>query len=439
MTETFAWMCIQRLNDQGYEAYFIGGCVRDVLLGRPYHDIDLSTNATPEQIMTLFHDVEILTYGLDFGMVAVVRDRQMIEITTYRVDFPSTDHRHPQTIGYSDSLFLDCQRRDFTINALAYHPDRGIIDFFKGENDLRSRTIRVIGNGLERFKEDGLRILRALRFMTQLKFTIEPVTTAAMTASRKWLDYVSGERLTRELQVIFCASDIDRIIAEYLPVFAQIFPELELAKNFNQHSPYHNLDLLSHTLQVMARVEPEFILRLAALVHDLGKLHTQVMDGLVCHYPGHVDASLKIASAYSYRLKLDRASTQCLLFLVAHHDDPIQVDLTWLWNMIYDHGKQNIGALLSLKAADSAAKADLAKPQQSAVHQVRDNFARLSSLSFDLRDLAIDGHTLNAWAILPPQRYGRFLRAALRAVELDGLENTAQAIYAAKQDLIAVM
>ncbi|MFV0479211.1 MAG: CCA tRNA nucleotidyltransferase [Anaerorhabdus sp.] len=221
-----ASFCLQQLNDLGFEAFVVGGCVRDALLEKNIHDFDICTNATPEEIKTVFIRFNTFDVGIKYGTITVLVQHTPVEITTYRVDGSYTDHRSPSQIEFSSSLQEDCQRRDFTINALCYNPQFGILDFFNGLHDLEEKRIQCIGDAKVRFEEDALRILRALRFSAQLNFEIESATTQAMFHCLPLLEHLSKERISSEFKKIICAPHFEVVFLKFKPIFTFLFPEL---------------------------------------------------------------------------------------------------------------------------------------------------------------------------------------------------------------------
>lgn len=283
----YAETIIKRLNDSGYEAYAVGGCVRDLLLGETPKDYDFTTNASPEQILRVFSDCKRFDCGLRFGTVGVLLEGKTAEITTYRRDGGYTDHRRPDRVDFSESLSEDLKRRDFTFNAMAFAPSRGLIDPFEGREDLARRIVRAVGDPGLRFREDALRILRALRFASCLGFRIEEGTAAAIHGCAGLLKNISGERIYAELTKLLCGKGCGAVLREYPDVFAVFIPEISRCVGFEQHTRYHDRDVYEHTIAAVAAVAPKPHLRLAMLLHDLAKPDFFRLTDGTGHFKGH--------------------------------------------------------------------------------------------------------------------------------------------------------
>ena len=259
------------LNQHGYEAFIVGGAVRDMLLKKEAHDFDITTSALPYQTKDAFQNFKTIETGFEHGTVTVLIDGFPLEITTYRVDGSYTDARHPDSVHFTASLKEDAARRDFTVNAMSYHPTEGIKDFFGGENDLKQGLIRAVGDPYRRFSEDALRILRAMRFASVLDFKIEEKTAIAMQERKNGLLKISAERIREELIKLICGKAARRILTEHKDVLAVIIPEIEPLFGFDQKNPHHDFDLWEHSLRVLEKAPELPHLRLAAFLHDIGK------------------------------------------------------------------------------------------------------------------------------------------------------------------------
>lgn len=314
---------MEQLEKAGYEAYVVGGCVRDALLGREPHDWDMTTNATPDQMKAAvgFHSIDT---GLKHGTITFVVDHEPIEVTTFRTDGVYSDGRHPDSIEFAATLEEDLSRRDFTVNAMAWSARTGVVDPFGGVSDLQDRVLRCVGDANERFSEDGLRVMRALRFAAVYGFEIEEGTARA-AHNKKWmLSAVSEERICTELTKMMKAVDgqhLAAIIKQFSDVMMQIMPELEPTYGLDQENPHHDRDCWTHMVDVMAQVEPDSTLRMAALVHDVGKPACKVKgDDGVAHYLGHAEKGAEIAEGLLRRLKFPRRTVEEVVFLVGAHD-----------------------------------------------------------------------------------------------------------------------
>ena len=283
---------LERFERFDYDAFVVGGCVRDALMGNQPHDYDITTSALPNETERVFSDCRVIETGIKHGTVTVLYKGQSIEITTFRVDGEYADGRHPNSVTFSRSIEDDLSRRDFTMNGIAYNPKVGLVDPFGGENDIKSRTIRCTGNPELRFSEDALRILRALRFSSVLGFSIEKRTAETITSHRSDLHKVSAERIFSELKRLLCGKDIKRVMLEYPKVFAEILPPLAEQTGYDQGSRYHDSTLYEHTARAVEAAPAEPALRLAMLFHDMGKPRCRTVseDG-ECHYYGHAALS----------------------------------------------------------------------------------------------------------------------------------------------------
>ena len=315
---------LSRLEAAGFAACLVGGCVRDSFLGRVPGDWDVTTSALPEQTETVFAGERIIETGLKHGTVTVLLEGLPLEITTFRRESGYADHRHPDAVAFTPSLEEDLARRDFTINAMAWSPARGLADPFGGRADLEKRIIRCVGEPRARFDEDALRILRALRFAAQLDFAIDPATAEAAFALKDTLALVSRERIAAELTKLLCGPAVRRIVREYWPILALPLPELAPMAGLDQRSPYHCYDVLEHSAAAAEAVPPDRILRWAALLHDAGKPACFTLDEQGRgHFYGHAKPGAELARAALTRLRFDRDTVRRVVQLVELHDYPI--------------------------------------------------------------------------------------------------------------------
>ena len=316
---------LTRLEQAGFSAYVVGGCVRDSLQGLTPHDWDICTSALPAQMQDIFRDLHTVETGLKHGTLTVVVDHVPYEVTTYRVDGDYTDHRHPDSVRFVDSLTMDLARRDFTVNAMAYSPETGLADPFDGQRDLAAGLIRCVGRPEQRFEEDALRILRALRFASVHDFAIEAATSSALRKMAPDLHRVAGERIREELLKLLCGKAAGRILREYPEVLAEIIPEIRPMIGYDQKNHHHSYDLWEHTVRGLEGVPADPVLRLAMLLHDTGKPAVRTTDEKgEAHYRGHHKVSETIARKTAEALRLDSASRDRLCRLVYYHDIPLR-------------------------------------------------------------------------------------------------------------------
>ena len=420
------------LDNQGFEAWLVGGCIRDWLLGREPKDLDIATAARPEQVVQAFKDYRVIATGIKHGTVTVVLEQLLIEITTFRIDGDYSDNRHPQNVIYTQKLIEDLKRRDFTMNALAYHPKRGLIDVFGGQQDIKDKIIRAVGQPCVRFSEDALRILRGIRFAAVLGFAVEPTTSAAMFAECVRLQNISAERILAELQQMLCGKAVRPVLTRYIGIWGVVIPELLRMEGFDQHNPHHDFDVLEHTLRVMENIEPRLHLRLAALLHDIGKPDTFSLDEAgVGHFYGHVQAGVELACTILKRLRLDNITRERILLLIKYHDTQILPEKKSVKRLMGKIGPEAFFELLQLKSADMRAqKGDEQDPRLALLTTLQTIAGDIISEgeAFSLKDLALNGQDLLALGVARGPRIGLILKEVLDLV-IDGrLPNEAESL-----------
>lgn len=414
------------LSEKGFDAYVVGGCVRDSLLGRVPNDWDITTRARPEETMACFKDYRVIETGVRHGTVGVLVDGMLLEITTYRNDGEYLDNRHPKEVTFSARVEDDLSRRDFTVNAMAYHPARGLVDLFGGRDDLKARVIRCVGDPMTRFGEDGLRILRAIRFASVLDFSVEEQTAGAVHASRDLLKNIACERIREELCKLLCGVGSVNILREYVDVLGVFLPELARCQGFEQNTKYHCYDVWEHTLQALALNEgKDLVTRLAILLHDVGKPLCYTEDAAGGHFKGHAQAGVAITDEVLHRLRFDNATINRLKLLVELHDLPILPEKRAVKRLMRRLSDADVLRLLEVKRCDRLAHAPFFRelpPELEAVprllREIRDEDACLS-----LRTLAVKGDDLMALGIPSGKRVGELLNALLEEVLEERLPN----------------
>lgn len=412
---------IERLNAAGYEAWFVGGCVRDLLLGQLPHDWDICTSALPQETEQVLGEYTIHETGLAHGTVLVVVDGEGYEVTTFRTEGTYSDHRRPDSVSFVRDLASDLARRDFTINAMAYHPDLGLVDLYYGQADLASGIIRAVGNPSQRFQEDALRMLRALRFAARLEFTIEPATAQAIHSQRNDLTMVASERVFEELKGVLRAKGVENILCAFPNVFAVIVPEIAPLIDYDQNTPHHHLDAWRHTaLTVTGVPERDIVLRLAALLHDIGKPDCCTRDDSgVSHFYGHNQRSQELAHQALLRLRCDTATRQQVEQLIANHDRALPTSAAGVRRFLTELDEDTVAKLLLLKRADVLAQSDYQRERklgeidafEALFHQVQQE-----SACWTMKQLALRGADLIALGVCPGPAMGRMLQKALDAV-----------------------
>lgn len=346
---------LNKLHDSGYEAYCVGGCVRDYLLGQCPQDYDITTSALPEQIINVFDGYRLLTVGLKHGTVTVIIDKHTIEITTFRIDGDYNDHRHPSMVGFTVNLAEDLARRDLTINAMAYNDKVGLVDLYGGADDLKKGVIKCVGDPMKRFDEDGLRILRALRFASRYGFKIDKATSDAIHRLKYLLSFVSAERINTELCGILIG-DCHDILYNYCDVICEIIPEMYACIGFEQHSKYHDKTVYGHIVATVAAAEPTVEARLTMLLHDIGKPDSFFMKDGVGHFYGHADVSCEISEKILERLRFSNKIKEEVLFLIKNHGIVINDDNRSIRRGLARYGAERFLKLIKVHYYDTCGK-----------------------------------------------------------------------------------
>ena len=429
--------CLDRLENAGFAAYAVGGCVRDSLLGLTPHDFDLCTCATPEQVQGVFHDHRLVLAGEKHGTVTVVLDSQLVEITTFRVEGGYQDNRHPDWVKFVPTVEEDLSRRDFTVNAMAYSPKRGFADPFGGRDDLEKKILRAVGAPKLRFTEDSLRILRGLRFSVRYDLTPEKDTWEAMVSLAPLMENLARERVLDELCKLLPLVDA-RELQIFAPILCQVLPELAPMVGYQQHSRHHIYDLMEHTARAVESVPPQLHLRWAALLHDIGKPDTCVIDEAgEGHYHGHAQKSAQMADAALLRLKAPTALRKQVTDLISRHMSPLEPDKHLLRRRLGKYGIQETWDLLALQKADYFATGTKEAPGPfPEIAQIIEEILA-EAACFSIRDLAINGNDLIELGFAPGPKLGQCLEMLLRLVQEDAIPNEKEALLRkAKESLL---
>ena len=420
---------ITKLEEAGFSAYAVGGCVRDSLLGRTPNDWDLCTSARPEEMLQVFRAEHVVLTGLKHGTLTVVLNHVPYEITTFRTEGTYTDHRHPDSVTFVGDVSGDLARRDFTINAMAFSPRTGVVDLFGGAGDLSARIVRCVGEPRERFGEDALRILRALRFASAFDFSIEPETARALHALAPTLKEIAAERIREELLKLLCGPGAGRILREYPDVLSVLIPEIAPMVGYDQQNHHHHFDLWEHTVQGVENVPPQPVLRLVMLLHDTGKPAVRTVDDKgEAHYRGHQEASAAIAEKTVAALRCDRETSERVVRLVRWHDIPLRtdsgevnLDRSFLLRRLNRFGEEDLRALFLIHMADRTATGHSSRERENRRLEQRMNAldqVLAEQPCFTLKDLALKGHDLLA-AGFRGEGVGKALQQLLEAV-MDG-------------------
>lgn len=431
--------CIYALEAAGYSAYAVGGCVRDWLLGLTPHDFDLCTDALPEQMQQVFAGRELVLAGLKHGTVGVVFPESVVEITTYRTEGGYTDSRHPDWVRFVDQVEEDLARRDFTVNAMAWSPSRGLKDPFGGAEDLKRSILRAVGDPRERFQEDALRILRGARFAARFQLQPEKQTYEAMLQLSPLMDHLARERVYSELCKLLLVARTEDLL-QYEPILTQVIPELKPAVGFDQHSRHHAYDLYTHIAHVTASVPRELSLRWAALLHDVGKPATFTRDEQgQGHFYGHAQQSRALADQILHRLKAPTLLREQVVELVEQHMTPLPPERRIMRRRLSRMGVDQVRKLLELQAADMGSKgtglhlaeADHFEGLRRLIDQLLEEDSCLT-----LRDLAVNGRDLMQLGIPAGKELGRCLQVLLDAVLDETLPNEKDSLLQKAKDLL---
>lgn len=415
---------IDMLNNSNYKAYVVGGAVRDSILEREVHDWDICTSATPDEMMTVFKDLRIIETGLQHGTITVLINDMPIEVTTFRIDGKYSDNRRPDNVTFTDDIIEDLRRRDFTMNAIAYNPAIGIVDPFDGIGDIEERAIVCVGSAKDRFKEDALRILRALRFAGQLNFTLDSDITKEIKNLYMLLSNISMERINSEFCKIVQTDMINVIVLQYPELSKVLIPELEAMRAFDQNNQYHDFDVLYHTIMALRRSESkDLIIRLAILFHDIGKPFSyQDGDDGYRHFKGHGKVSAEIAGKIMTRMKFDNDTKDKVVELIYYHDATFQVGKKYVKRWLNKIGEDQFRRLLIIRKADiMGQKNNYEKSRIDKVNKIElllDEVKR-DNECFSLKDLAINGDDLIQLGYKPGKELGNVLRKLLDEV-IDG-------------------
>jgi tRNA nucleotidyltransferase (CCA-adding enzyme) len=418
---------IGTLENRGYGAYAVGGCVRDSLLGKEPQDWDICTSALPEQTMGCFDGYHIIETGMKHGTITLMLNHQPFEITTYRVDGKYTDGRRPDSVKFVSVLKRDLARRDFTIGAMAYNPKTGLVDYYGGQQDLANGTIKCVGNPDKRFQEDALRIMRALRFAAVFGFTIDTDTARAMHNNRTLLKNIAAERIAVELNKLLMGDRVSEVLSAHISVLTGIIPEFEPAVGFGQNNPYHCYDVMTHTLASIDAAPKDLIIRLTMLFHDIGKpsSYTESADG-VGHFYGHPQVGTDMARDILARLKYDNDTIKAVTQLVLYHDTDVRASRKIIKRSLSKLGEERFRQLIEVKRADTLAHSESVRAEGLSllddVMVVLDEIIEQQQC-FSLKDLAVNGRDLIDAGVTEGVQIGKILSRLLDMVINESIEN----------------
>lgn len=410
---------LRTLENAGFEAYLVGGCVRDSIMGRTPQDFDITTDARPEQVIKIFDKFRTVPTGIKHGTVTVISNGEPFEVTTFRVDGNYSDSRRPDSVSFTSNLTEDLARRDFTVNAMAMDVRGKIYDPFGGKSDIENKIIKCVGEPEKRFEEDALRIMRALRFSSQLGFEIEKSTSETLLKLRENLDKISRERVREELDKLICGKDVIRVMMDYREVIAQVIPELRECFDFEQHSVYHKYDVYEHTVRAVGIAE-ELPLKRVMLLHDIAKPRVFRLDkNGRGHFKMHSEVGAKIAEKILKNLKYDNRTIKQTVLLIEHHSDNIHTERDVKYT-ISEIGAENFFSLMKVKRADNSAKHSFVLRELEEFEELEKTAMRLieDGACMTLRQLAVKGNDISELGF-GGVRVGEILKKLLELV-MDG-------------------
>ena len=387
---------VNKLKQSGYSAFLVGGYIRDHILGIPCFDVDITTNALPEEVEKVFSECKVIETGIKHGTVTVIHDGIPAEITTFRREGSYSDNRHPDSVQFTDDIHEDLSRRDFTVNTLAYEPDTGLIDDFGGISDIENKLIRCVGDPDRRFAEDALRILRALRFSSILGFNVERETSVAIHKNRYLLKNIAVERINEELLKLLCGQNVKDILTEYFDIFCVIIPELEPLKGLEQHNPEYDYDAFEFTCNTVENIEAKSEHRLAALLHDIAKPYCFTLDvNGIGHFYDHEIKGSEMAADIMRRMKCSNETINKVTAMIRYHAFrfyDIKTDIKKLLNTV---GEEYFFDILSLIEADNISKGAL-KDSRGYYRYIRKTAQDIldSGECYSMAQLAVDGNDL---------------------------------------------
>lgn len=410
---------LRTLENAGFEAYLVGGCVRDSIMGRTPQDFDITTNARPEQVIKIFEKFRTVPTGIKHGTVTVISNGEPFEVTTFRVDGNYSDSRRPDSVSFTSNLTEDLARRDFTVNAMAMDVRGKIYDPFGGKSDIENKIIKCVGEPEKRFEEDALRIMRALRFSSQLGFEIEKSTSETLLKLRENLDKISRERVREELDKLICGKDVIRVMMDYREVIAQVIPELRECFDFEQHSVYHKYDVYEHTVRAVGIAE-ELPLKRVMLLHDIAKPRVFRLDkNGRGHFKMHSEVGAEVAEKILKNLRYDNRTIKQTVLLIEHHSDNIHTERDVKYT-ISEIGAENFFSLMKVKRADNSAKHSFVLRELEEFEELEKTALRLieDGACMTFKQLAVKGNDISELGF-GGVRVGEILKKLLELV-IDG-------------------
>lgn len=429
------------LEKSGFQCYAVGGCVRDTLLGLTPNDIDFTTNANPDEILNCFKDYKTFELGKKYGTISVLKNNRIYEITTYRVDGKYTDSRHPDKVEFSKSLQDDLSRRDFTINAMAMDKNGSVIDIFGGKSDLNNKIIRTVGNAQERFSEDALRIIRALRFSAKFGFTIECDTSKACKSLSNLLSNVHPQRLKDELSSFITAKYSQRVLLEYRDIIAVIIPEIKSTFDFKQNTVHHRYDVFTHTVKAISLASDDLIVRFALLLHDIAKPICHSIDSAgISHFNGHPSKSADIATEILKRFSFPSDFVKRVGYLIKYHDKRFEKVRPHIKRVLTNISDEDFRRLLTIQRCDILAQSEYMREEKlKHIDDIEREFNNilLENSCFKLSDLAVSGNDIISLGLCGKE-IGETLNLLLELVIEEKLVNNKEVLISYIRDNLLI-
>ncbi len=418
---------IEILENAGYETYAVGGCVRDSLMGIFPQDWDLCTAAPPEEVRRLFPDSLTVGKGFEHGTVVAFVGNTRLEITTFRSESGYSDFRRPDSVKFVSSIEEDLSRRDFTVNAMAYSEKHGLIDLFGGREDIKNKLVRCVGNAEERFREDALRILRALRFSSRLGFSLEKQTADGVRNCSYLLEKISSERIREELLKLLCGDNVCEVLTLYRDVIGTIIPEIRGEFDLDQHNPHHCYDVYTHTVRAVGNIRPDSRLRLTMLLHDIGKPSVFALDeNGVGHFKKHPSVGAQMAEEILRRLKFDSKTVKAVKEQILEHDNRFAPDRLNVRRFMAKHGREFFFEHLEVRTADTLAQSDFRREEKlwelSEKKRIGEQLVK-ENAPLSLGSLAIDGEDVVSLGVSRGKAVGIALESCLAKVVDEELPN----------------
>lgn len=422
---------MKELENNGFEAFVVGGCVRDSIMGKIANDWDMTTSSTPEETLEVFKNYRTIPTGIKHGTITVLIDKQPLEITTFRVDGEYTDNRRPDSVSFTRNIENDLSRRDFTVNAMAYNDNGGIVDLFGGIEDIKNKIIRCVGDTDKRFHEDALRIMRAIRFSATLGFEIEKETAESIKRNKHLLQNIASERIRIELEKLLLGDDAERILLDFSDVIFEIIPELKETLGIEQICPYHIYDVWQHIVKSVAVSEKNKYVRLAMLLHDIAKPQMKTTDqNNQDHFKGHASVSADIAYEILKRLKYDNKTISVVTKLIFHHDDRLYNNPQNIKKHASKHGFDFLYLLDKVSRADILAQTPEMTDRISLCDNYLNELKKLEekNVCLSISDLVVNGNDLMSFGF-KGKEIGKTLEKILDKILKSEIENSKEKIF----------